>query len=171
MSVTVHDEIVWHCRTELEKFQGNDLTVPPLDVEVVEGNLLVAGGANALFHRLIGGTTVAAFSNANSYIGVGNSTTAAVASQTDLAATAPNVSRKGMEATYPLHTDGTATASTLIFRSVWTDTEANFVWNEWGVFNAAAAGRMLNRKVQSFNSGVAKPNTQSWRLTCTLSLA
>lgn len=165
--LTAHQPIVWHCRTELEKFHGNDLGAAPLDVEVAEGNLLVAGGANALFHRLIGGTTVTAFSNANSYIGVGNSTTAAVATQTDLVGTN---SRKGMEATYPLHTDGTATASPLIFRSVWTDTEALFVWNEFGVFAASTGGRMLNRKVQSFNSGVAKPNTQSWRLTVTLSM-
>lgn len=163
-----HQSIVWHCRTELEKFDGNDLSVPPVDVEVVEGNLLVAGGANALFHRLIGGTTVAAFSNANSYIEVSNSTTAATAADASMPGT---VSRKPMEATYPLHTDGTATASTLVFRSVWPDADALFVWNSWGIFNASTAGRMLNRKVQSFNSGVAKPATQSWRLSCTLSLA
>jgi hypothetical protein len=168
VSLNGHDDIVWHCRTELEKFDGNDLTVGPLDVEVVEGNLLVAGGANALFHRLIGGTTVNAFSNANAYIGVGNSTTAAATTQTDLVGT--NL-RKPMDVGYPTHTDGTATASTLVFRSVWADTDALFIWNEFGVFNASTGGRMLNRKVQSFNSGVIKPNTQSWRLAVTLSIA
>jgi hypothetical protein len=170
VTLIVRENVLWRCHTRLEKFAGNDLTRPPLDVEEIEGNLLVAGGANALFHRLIGGTDVAAFSQANAYLGVGDSTTAAAAAQTDLQASS-NKSRMPMEDGYPTHTDGTSTASPLIFRAVWADADATFVWNEWAIFNAGSGGRMLNRKVQSFNSGVAKPSTQSWRLQTTVSVA
>lgn len=171
MTLVVHQPIVWRCRTVLERYAGNDLTRDPLAIEVAEGNLLVAGGANAIFHRLIGGTSVAAFSSANAYIGVGNSTTAAAVGQTDLQASSGNTARRGMEAGFPTHTDGTASSSPLIFRSVFPDTAAVFVWNEFGLFNASSGGRMLNRKVQSFNGGVAKPNTESWALNVTLTVS
>lgn len=110
-------------------------------------------------------STVAAastpFNNANSYIGVGDSTTAYAAGQTDLQA-ATNKLRKAMDATYPQ-----VATNVITFRSTFGTTDANFAWQEWGVFNAASGGTMLNRKVESLGT---KTNTQTWQFTTTLTV-
>lgn len=107
------------------------------------------------------GEAVTAFNNANANIGVGDSSTAFAAGQTDLQAAA-NKLRKGMEAGYP-----TRSANVLTFRSLFSTAEANFAWNEWAVFNAAAAGTMMNRKVEALGT---KTSAQSWQLTVTNTL-
>jgi len=99
------------------------------------------------------------FSNANSYIGVGDSTTAFAAGQTDLQA-ASNKLRKAMDATYP-----TIATNQLTFRSTFATGDANFAWQEWGVFNASSAGTMMNRKVESLGT---KTSAQSWQFTVTV---
>lgn len=104
------------------------------------------------------GEAVAEFNNANAHIGVGDSTTAFAVTQTNLQA-ATNLLRKAMDATYP-----TRSGNVLTFRSTFTTAEANFAWQEWGVFNAASAGTMLNRKVESLGT---KASTQSWQITVT----
>lgn len=100
------------------------------------------------------------FNNTNSHIGVGDSTTAFTASQTDLQASS-NKARKGMEATFP-----TRTNNQLVFKSSFGTTDANFAWQEWGVFNASSGGVMLNRKVESLGS----KNGGNWLLTVTLTI-
>lgn len=197
-----HDAIRWHCTTTFSRYRLPDaserelrdvvhqpvgwqqahalrrLGVEPA-VEQAEGNLLMYGGVSCLWEALIGnGTTTAGqsltyFSNARAAIGVGDSTTAAAATHTDLQAST-NKLRVGMDATYPTHTDGTSSGSaSLTFSATWSISQALFVWNEWGVFNSstAATGRMLNRKVQAFGGGVAKPNNEVWGLAVTVSLA
>jgi hypothetical protein len=105
--------------------------------------------------------TGTAFTNASSYIGVGDSTTAFVATQTDLVA-ATNKFRKAMDATYPQ-----VATNVLTFRSTFGTADANFAWQEWGVFNASSAGTMLNRKVESLGT---KTSAQSWQFTVTITL-
>lgn len=102
------------------------------------------------------------FDNGNSYIGVGDGVTAFAATQTDLVAAA-NKLRKAMDATYP-----TTTTNVLVFRSTFATSDANWAWNEWGVFNASTAGVMLSRKVESLGT---KPSNQSWQFTVTLTFA
>ena len=102
------------------------------------------------------GEAVTAFNNSNAHLGVGDSSAAFSKTQTDLQA-ATNKLRKAMEATYPQRA-----ANILTFRSLFGTAEANFAWEEWGVFNAAAAGTMLSRKVESLGT---KASTQSWQLT------
>ena len=101
------------------------------------------------------------FTNATSYIGVGDSTTAFAATQTDLQAVT-NKLRKGMEETYPTRTD-----NALTFKAVFGDEEANYTWNEWGVFNASTGGTMLCRKVSSLGQKV----TGVWSLTIVLTVS
>lgn len=105
------------------------------------------------------GAGVTAFNNANAHIGVGDSTTAFAVGQTDLQA-ATNKLRKAMDATYP-----SGATNVLTFRSTFATGDANFAWQEWGVFNASSAGTMLNRKVESLGT---KTNTQTWQFTVTL---
>lgn len=108
------------------------------------------------------GESVTEFNNAGAHLGVGDSTAAFAAAQTDLQA-ATNKLRKAMEATYP-----TRAANVLTFRSLFATTDANFAWAEWGVFNAAAAGTMMSRKVEALGT---KTSAQSWQLTVDITIA
>lgn len=150
--------------------------VTPYDVIERENNLLMYGGAGVQWQTLIGnGTTTAGqaltyFNNAQAAIGVGtDSGTTAAATQTNLVGASKL--RKAMDATYPLHTDGTSSgAASIVFRSTFATGDANFAWNEWGVFNSTTdgTGRMLNRKVEALGT---KTSSASWQFTVTLSLA
>lgn len=122
---------------------------------------LTDAGRNHLVQAGIG-AAVTAFNNANSYIGVGDSTNAFAVGQTDLAA-ATNKTRKAMDATYP-----SGGANVITFRSTFGTSDANFAWQEWGVFNGSSGGTMLNRKVESLGT---KTNTQTWQFTVTLTFS
>ena len=103
------------------------------------------------------------FNNANAALGVGDSSTAFAATQTDLQA-ASNKLRKGMESTYPQRS-----GNVLTFRASFADGEAEFAWNEVGVFNSpdAATGTMLSRSVSSLGT---KGADSVWEITHTLTL-
>ncbi len=101
------------------------------------------------------------FNNANAYLGVGDSSTAFAASQTDLQA-ATNKLRKAMSASYP-----TIAGNVITARALFGTGDANFPWNEHGLFNAPSGGTMLYRKQESLGT---KANTQSWQLTVDITL-
>lgn len=107
------------------------------------------------------GESVTEFTNANAHIGVGDSSTAFAASQTDLQA-ASNKLRKAMDATFP-----SRATNVLTFKSTFATGDANFAWQEWAVFNASSAGTMFNRKVESLGT---KTSAQSWAFTVTLTV-
>ena len=113
---------------------------------------LTTAGINFLAQATIG--QGAAFNNANARLGVGNSSTAFSASQTDLVGSSKL--RKGMDSGFP-----TVSGSKLTFKSTFAQSEANFPWNEWGIFNAATGGVMLSRVVESNGT---KQNNQTWVL-------
>jgi hypothetical protein len=121
---------------------------------------LTNAGRDLIASMLLGEATTD-FTNANARIGVGDSTTAFAAAQTDLQA-ATNKLRKAMDATYPQRA-----TNVLTFRSTFATGDANWAWQEWAVFNAAAAGAMLNRKVESLGT---KTSAQSWQFTVTLTV-
>lgn len=171
----------WRVTTTVDKYNG-DWTAEQIAsgeaahafAERVEthGNLLTIGGCSALWERLIG-TGVTAFSNSTAVLGVGDSTTAAADTQTDLQA-ATNKTYKGMDSTYPTHTDSTSSsgAKTITFRATFGTSDANHRWREWAVGNGTTTiGRMLNRKVEDLDGGSAKTSAQSWQLTITIALA
>ena len=106
-------------------------------------------------------STGAAFANATAHIGVGNGTTAFAATQTDL--TGASKTRKAMDATYP-----TVSGGTMTFRSTFATGDANFAWEEWGVFSAATGGTMMNRVVQANGT---KANTETKQVTVTITLS
>lgn len=176
-----HERAQWRVKWELKKFDG-DWTSEEIEQglagvakEIIEGedNLLMYGGVSCLWECLVGnGTGTAAqtltyFNNSNAYIGVGDSNTAEVATQTDLQA-ATNKTRIAMDATYPTHTDGVVSGSaTITFRCTAASGVANYVWAEWGIFNGSSGGRMLNRKVQALGT---KASGSSWQFTVTVTL-
>lgn len=169
----VSDAGRWACKTRLMKY-AEDIGAwletgrseeefhrehVPYEVIEIDGNLLANAGIQLMQDRLTGGSQ-SAFSAANANIGIGNSSTAAAAGQTDLQG--GSKARKGMDATYP-----SRAAQTLTFQSTFGSGEANFAWSEWGVFNAGAGGTMLNRKVESLGT----KTTGSWTLQVAITIS
>lgn len=103
----------------------------------------------------------AAFNSANSYVGVGNGTTAFSVDQTDLQGT--EKIRKVVDPGYPAQN-----APSVTFRATFAKNEANFEWNEWAIFNAATGGVMLNRQVESNGT---KQDNQTWLLEATITFS
>lgn len=132
------------------------------DVLVIERNLLLNEGINEAL-ELICGLTATAFSNANAYIGVGDSATAAAATDTGLIATT-NEEYQAMEATYPQVSGQTAT-----WRAEFGATEGNFAWNEITVANGNSdASVNLNRLVTSMGT---KANPAVWTVDLDITLS
>lgn len=172
-----HEPATWHASWRVEKFRGH---VPkgqadqftPYEVVEGEGNMLVIGGVSALWNRLI--TADASIAGAvdpfdtNAAIGVGDSTTAEAATQTALQASV-NKHYEVVDSA-PSHTDSTSStaALTVTFVATFETGDANFAWNEWGVFNATTPGRMLNRKVVALGT---KTSADSWVFTVTITIS
>lgn len=139
----------------------------PTEVRVEDGNLLTIAGITAIWNALTSGTA-GGFTNATAAIGVGDSTTAATPAQTNLQA-ATNAYRQGMDATFP-----TVATDTVTFKITVGTANANFAWQEWGIFSAVGTGSpptggtMLNRKVSALGT---KTSAASWAFTCTITLA
>lgn len=110
--------------------------------------------------KLAGGAA-ALYDNANAHIGVGNGSTAFSAAHTDLQGASKF--RKAMDGGYP-----TTSAGAITFRATFGTADANFAWEEWGVFNAASGGTMMNRVVQ--NNGT-KAGTETKQVTVTVTLS
>ena len=67
-----------------------------------------------------------------------------------------------MDATYPQRA-----TNVLTYKSTFASGDANWAWNEWALFNAAAAGTMMCRV--AVNQGT-KASGGSWVLTVTVTL-
>lgn len=171
LGAPLHQPITWKGVARLAYYDG-DWSAEDIDAgragaprEVVEAeNLLVNTGIQLLLDLLIGagGTT---FANGNTYIGTGDSSTAAAASQTDLQAST-NRFKRVMDATYP-----SRSGQTLTFRTTFATTESNYAINEVGVFNAGpafATGVMLNRIVSSLGT---KTSATTLQLTVTVTIS
>lgn len=127
----------------------------PFSISEIPDNILLNEGIGEFLLLLTGGTATA-FSNANSYLGVGDSNTAEAATQTDLQA-ATNKLYKAVSASYPSISNQTAT-----WRAAFGGSEANFAWNEFTVANASSgSGKNLNRKVSAQGT---KTSGQTWTL-------
>ena len=134
----------------------------PYDVSEIPGNLLLNEGITALLTLLIGGGGTA-FNNANAYIGVGDSSTAAAASQTGLQA-ATNKAYKAMETSYP-----SVSAQTVTFRSVFGSSDGNFSWQEFTVANGNSdSATNFNRKVSDQGT---KASGQTWTLDLAITIS
>jgi hypothetical protein len=170
-----HEPARWRCAWHLEKYRHDPATglraPDPYETIDGEGNMLVTGGVSALWNRLITADASIAGAvdpfDANAAIGVGTGTTAEAASQTALQGGSTHY--EVLDAA-PTHTDSTTTvgAQTCTFIATFETGDANFAWNEWGVFNAVTPGRMLNRKVVSLGT---KTSADSWVFTVTITIS
>lgn len=145
-------------------------------------NLLLNAGITALLNILSGNSSAAnsgasaaganaVYNNAQASIGVGDSSTAAAATQTDLQA-ATNKYFQGMDATYP-----SISGQTITLKITVAGGNANFAWNEWVVDNCngsnststtRSGGSTLNRAVSAQGTKTAG---QTWVPTATITLS
>jgi hypothetical protein len=164
------DTARWLCRYRLSKYH-QDITpyrgseaefygrFRPYEVIEGEGNCLLDTGIDEMWDLVTGGSANH-FDSTYAQVGVGDSSTAADASQTDLQA-ATNKTYNGMESGYPTSTDQKAT-----FKASFGDSEANYVWNEWVVKQSSSA-KCLNRKVESLGT----KSSGTWTLEVSITLS
>lgn len=126
-------------------------------------NQLVNVGLTAVWNLVTNQNAVTAFSNANANIGVGDSTAAFALTQTDLQA-ASNKLRVAMDASFP----NTPVLGVEQWRSTFTSAQANYAWQEFAIFNANAAGTMLNRALSVQGT---KTSGQSWQILYQITLS
>jgi hypothetical protein len=163
----------WLCRYKLSKYhqdiepyRGREdefhQLFKPYEVIEGEGNCLLNTGIDEIWELVTGAVSGAShiFDNAAAQIGVGDSNTAADATQTDLQA-ATNKTYKGMESGYPTSTSQKAT-----FKASFGSSEANYAWEEWVVKQSTSA-ICLNRKVESLGT----KSTGTWTLEVEISLS
>lgn len=147
---------------KVEKYHADEQGNPVGEAfEVLEfKNAYVNAGGVLLLNLLIGaGGTV--FSNANAYIGVGDSSTATTATMTDLQASS-NKARVAMNSTYPSLSGQTMTWQASIPSGT---AEWGTGIQEIGLFNASSGGTMLCRVAQ--NLGVKGASTV-WTINYTI---
>lgn len=125
-------------------------------------NMLLNEGINAMWTLIAGGSETA-FNNANARLGVGDSSAAEAATQTDLQA-AVNKLYKAMDASYPTY----GSSQQIVFRSTFGGTDANWAWAEFSADNGGTALKNMNRKVSAQGT---KISGQSWQLTLTITLS
>lgn len=133
----------WHSMEE--KLSG----IAPYETVTDGQNIVLNGGANEIL-KVISGTGGTAYNAANSKIYVGTSNTAENASQTGVQATGANRASASLDSGYPV-VDG----RTVTYRATFSDTAANFVWNEVSITNGDGANAVaLNRKVSPMGTKV-----------------
>ena len=129
---------------------------------IIPGNLLLNEGITELL-KLGCGIAATAFSNANAYLGVGDSTDEVEATQVGLQA-AVNKAYAAMVVGYP-----TVTNQTMTFRSEFASGVGNFSWQEFTIANGDSdASVNINRKVSNQGTKVAG---QVWVVTLEITLS
>jgi len=126
---------------------------------------LTNAGRNLIASAIVG-AAYTTFANANAYIGVGDSTTAFNATQTDLQASS-NKFYQLMDSTYP-----SVSAQTATFRSTFGTSDGNYAWQEWVIDvgtanNSTGVAPALNRRVVSLGTKASG----SWTLTVTITIS
>lgn len=131
---------------------------------------LLQTGRNCISALLIstgvGTGTARPYNSTGAYFVVGNSTATHATNQTWMQGASSTMT--DMDSTYPQRA-----TNVLSFRSTFSTEEANFAWNEWGIWNSTsttdANANMLNRKVEDPSLGT-KTSAQSWQITAEITI-
>lgn len=159
----VTDRIGWKAQWDIDRFENEGALAAwkPYSHSHIDGNLGLNEGIEEALNLIIGDAGATPFDNANAYLGVGTSDTAAGATDTGLLAGPVYVA---MDLTYP-QVSGTS----VVFRSTFDGTTANQSWQEFTVANGVDDDATnLNRKVSDQS---AKVSGQIWVLTLTITMA
>jgi hypothetical protein len=156
--VGVNEHAKWQPHWRIEKYSQNG---EMYSVEEFDSNCLLNEGITELLNLLIGGSATA-FNNANTFIGIGDGTTAAEASQEGLQGT--NKAYKPMVDTYPQVQN-----QTVVFRSTFGPDDANFAWQEFTISNGNSdSAKNLNRKVENHGT---KAQGDTWVIIASITIA
>ena len=166
--IPLSEKLRWKAKWKIQKFKGDFKTLEEalkakaelLETLEFEGNLLLNEGIDEMWD-LITGAGGTAYNNTNARIGVGNSNTAAQATDTGLLG--GSTAFKAMDGGYPTSTTQKAT-----FRSTFGSADANFAWEEITVDNGSAPDKNLNRKVQAMGT---KAGGTTWVATLEITLS
>jgi len=163
----------WNCRSTVRKYHEDitpfkeegreaefDKLFTPYEVIEQKGNCLLNTGIDAIWDLVMEDDSTNYFTEAETYIAVGDATVAANATQTDIQATA-NSKYVVMYTSYP--TTGTQAIN---FKASFGAEDANFDWEEWAVFETRN-NISLNRKVESLGT----KTTGTWTLEVSITLS
>jgi len=133
---------------------------------------LITNTGGSSVWRALRGDAITAFSNANTRLAIGSSSTAAAAAQTALVT--QTGSRISMATSFPILGGESAGGKTsavreVVFRSTFGSGDGNSDWREFGVFNAATGDddNLLDRFTSSQGT---KVSGQVWELTVDITL-
>jgi hypothetical protein len=155
--VGLQERVNWKPHWTIEKYDENGKLYEVMDFD---GNLLLNEGITEMLN-LIGGIGGTAFSNANAYIGIGESTTAAVATQTGLQGSTKTY--KPMDTGYPQVLNQTIT-----YQATYGPDDANNEWQEVTIANGNSdIAKNMNRKVQDMGR---KAQGTTWIARCSVTL-
>lgn len=160
------EHLNWHVLATVRRWDDSaafEAGEEPDSVDEYPHNLLLNNGIARLGSLLVGAGGTA-YNAANSRIGVGNSSTAAAAAQTDL---------QGASKYFKLVSSASWTAQTGTWAATFGSSDANFAWEEWGIDNGTADSAtvttpMLNRRVVSMGTKTAG---STWTLTVTITVS
>lgn len=161
----ITERIHWRPRWTIRRYADDEAyrAGRAYDESSIDGNLLLSEGIGEMLDLLAGLGSPAAYSNANAYIGVGDSTTAAAAGQTGLQATT-NKAYAAMADGYPVRSGTTVT-----WRAVFGANDGNFSWQEFTVANGNSdASQNINRAVSNQGTKVAG---QIWTIDVAITLS
>jgi hypothetical protein len=153
---------IWH-KTDfrIEKRRCDDPSI--VEVDEWSGNLGLNEGINLMTSLLCGGAGTP-YNNASTFIGVGDTATAAAATQTGLQGST-NRAWAGMEAAFPAY----GTNQQVVFNAIFGSGAANFAWNEFTVGNSNDdSGQNLLRATASKGT---KQAGESWTVTITVTFS
>lgn len=135
----------------------------PFRVDHIFQNIFLNEGIGEILDLACGLGSPTAFSNANAYIGVGDSDTAAAATQTGLQAST-NKAYAAMDTGYPSRTNQTVT-----FRAAFGTSAANHAWKEFTVANGNSdSAKNWNRKVSDQGT---KVSGQIWTVDLAITIS
>lgn len=175
MGVSTADRVSWKAHWAIDKFKdaegkiaealragGDVLDFAPYEHVDMENNLALNEGLQLVIGLIAGTDAGTAWNNASAYLGVGESSTAAGATQTGLQGSTKTF--VAMDATYPQRSSQTCT-----WRSTFGSADANINWYEYTVTNGSDdTGVNLNRKVEDKGT---KASGETWTLSLAITFS
>jgi hypothetical protein len=158
-NIAMKEFVTYEAQWTIEKYK--DGAIKPYETRNWHHNCLLNEGINELW-TLVAGGSATAYSNANARLGVGNSNTAAQA--TDTALLGGSTCFKAMEAGYPTY----GASQKITFKSSFGSSDGNFAWEEFTVDNGSSPNKNLNRYVSSKGT---KSAGETWTLTLDITLS
>lgn len=156
----------WNVTAKVDRWDNTEsfqLGCLPDSSDMYQGNMLLNAGIARLLDLLIG-VGGQALDSTHCRIGVGDSTTAASAGQTDL---------QGTNKYFKLCSSVSRSSQTVTIVASFGSSQGNYAWEEWGIDFGTADGAtvtapLLNRKVTSMGT---KVSGSTWQFTATITIS